>query len=162
MEERPPALSSPAVGALVQRALATGEQDLARLVRDDERLAIPDVHALVASAEAVLAHLRRAPETADLFGTSEAIVWRGHEVPFSLRGADGVVVRGTIDLVVQRADGVVEVLELKTGRPAREHEEQLALYVDAARRLFPDARVEGRVIYASAPEATFHAERRLT
>ena len=34
--------------------------------------------------------------------------------------------------------------EFKTGRPHPEHEQQLAIYVEAARALFPGARVAGR------------------
>jgi hypothetical protein len=39
------------------------------------------------------------------------------------------------------------VLEFKTGRHRAAHDRQLALYVEAARRLFPGAAVAGYVIY---------------
>ena len=68
--------------------------------------------------------------------------------------------RGAIDLVVQHGDGRIEVLEFKTGHPHPGHERQLALYVAAARALFPGANVTGRVIYARG--ATFPRARRLT
>jgi hypothetical protein len=48
---------------------------------------------------------------------------------------------------VQRDDGTIAVLEFKTGKRRASHEEQLALYVDAARRLFPGAVIEGHMIY---------------
>jgi hypothetical protein len=43
---------------------------------------------------------------------------------------------------------VIQVLEFKTGRRTARHEQQLAIYVDAARALFPDKLVEGKLIYA--------------
>jgi hypothetical protein len=39
------------------------------------------------------------------------------------------------------------VLELKTGDPRPFHREQLALYVRAARLMYPEADVDGRLIY---------------
>jgi hypothetical protein len=56
----------------------------------------------------------------------------------------------------------VTVLELKTGRPAPEHERQLAIYLTAARALFPGTPVEGRLVYAGAAnldDRPFHAKR---
>ena len=75
------------------------------------------------------------------------------EVPFSMRrddvnlDGDVVIVRGTIDCLHRWPDGRLTVFELKSGRVQPFHERQLALYVDAARALFPDAAVDGRVIY---------------
>ena len=40
------------------------------------------------------------------------------------------------------------MLELKTGKPAPEHEQQLAIYLTAARALFPGASVDGNLVYA--------------
>ena len=37
-----------------------------------------------------------------------------------------MILRGTFDCLVQRRDGGITVLELKTGKPAPEHEQQLA------------------------------------
>ena len=76
--------------------------------------------------------------------------WRRHEVPFSLRRRDGSIVRGAIDAIIEYPDGRVEVLEFKTGRPRPDHDEQLAIYLEAARALFPGAQVEGQLIYAGA------------
>ena len=58
-----------------------------------------------------------------------------------------VIVRGTIDCLRRWVDGRLTVFELKTGRVQPDHERQLSLYVDAARALFPDAVVDGRLIY---------------
>ena len=74
-----------------------------------------------------------------------------HEAPFSLMTThDGspVVLRGTIDCLIQKHDGSIVVLEFKTGRPRPSHQRQLDIYVEAARALFPGVAVEGRLIYA--------------
>jgi CRISPR/Cas system-associated exonuclease Cas4 (RecB family) len=76
-----------------------------------------------------------------------SVVWRRHEVPFSMRRADGVIVRGQIDCLAGRPDGSVEVVEIKSGRRSRAHNRQLDMYVAAARALLPMSRIEGRIIY---------------
>ncbi len=75
---------------------------------------------------------------------------RLHEVPFSMKMVkEGtvVVLRGAIDCLIQKDDGSVVVVEFKTGRPQSSHQQQLDVYVEAARALFPRASVEGRLIY---------------
>ncbi|MEP6593468.1 MAG: PD-(D/E)XK nuclease family protein, partial [Acidobacteriota bacterium] len=82
---------------------------------------------------------------------------RLYEVPFSLQRAPAlgppdavpVVLRGTIDCLLIRTDGSVVVIEFKTGAPRASHRPQLAVYEEAARALFPGARVEGRLIYGA-------------
>jgi ATP-dependent exoDNAse (exonuclease V) beta subunit len=80
------------------------------------------------------------------------------EVPFSLcLPADtandrGLIVRGTIDCLVQHPDRAITIVEFKTGVPHPSHERQLALYVQAARALFPDTPVSGRLFHP--PEQT--------
>jgi hypothetical protein len=69
-----------------------------------------------------------------------------HEVPFSLR-ENGVLLRGTIDCLIRRAPDDLLVLEFKTGAPQPEHQIQLDTYVRAARSMFPDCVVEGRLVY---------------
>jgi ATP-dependent helicase/nuclease subunit A len=74
------------------------------------------------------------------------------EVPFSLHShAPGAppILRGSIDCVVLAPDGAVTVLEFKTGGRHAVHQQQLDVYVEAARLLFPAAggRVEGRLVY---------------
>ena len=68
-----------------------------------------------------------------------------HEVPFTMR-REGAIVRGTIDCIVT-TPATATVLEFKTGRPRPEHDEQAAIYRDAAARLFPGLAIEARVIY---------------
>jgi ATP-dependent exoDNAse (exonuclease V) beta subunit len=82
---------------------------------------------------------------------------RLHEVPFSLctagsstfpAGSVGpLILRGTIDCLIQRDDGSIVVVEFKSGSPQGFHQKQIDLYVEAARALFPQAAVEGRLIY---------------
>ncbi len=88
--------------------------------------------------------------------TSIAGQHRLWEVPFSYRSAQGsgpsvraesVVLRGTIDCLARDSEGRVTVLELKTGRPRPEHQQQLDMYVAAARAMFPGSPVEGRLVY---------------
>ena len=59
-----------------------------------------------------------------------------------------VVLRGTIDAVVLADDATATVVEFKTGGRRPEHQMQLDLYIDAARAVFPDRQVNGRLIYA--------------
>jgi ATP-dependent exoDNAse (exonuclease V) beta subunit len=109
------------------------------LLRPHERALVDDLDALIDGALHAVDAITRRPDTLPQ--------GRIHEVPFSLLGPDGSIVRGAIDALVEHPDGRIEVLEFKTGRPRPEHGQQLALYLEAARLLFPDARVEGRVVY---------------
>ena len=87
----------------------------------------------------------RQPEVVQTLGSGECL----HEVPFSLALPERrEVVRGSIDCLVVRADGSVSVVEFKTGRRRDEHEAQLEWYVRAAQAMFPDALVDGRLVYA--------------
>ena len=74
------------------------------------------------------------------------------ELPFSHRrerdgGSGEQIIRGVIDCLYRTPEGGISVIEVKTGRPRPEHERQLARYVDAADVLFPDASVDGRLLY---------------
>ena len=71
------------------------------------------------------------------------------EVPFSVRlGSSQTILRGTFDCLIRGRDGGITILELKTGKPAPEHERQLDIYVAAARAMFPGMPVEGKLVYA--------------
>jgi len=71
-----------------------------------------------------------------------------YEVPFSfMEPGSARLLRGTIDCLVRRPDGRVTIVEFKTGRPRPVHERQLNIYLEAARRLFPHASIDGRLIY---------------
>ena len=60
---------------------------------------------------------------------------------------DRTIVRGSIDCLIQTDDGRITIVELKTGARRAEHAAQLAVYVDAARSLFPGASVDGLLVY---------------
>jgi ATP-dependent exoDNAse (exonuclease V) beta subunit len=120
---------------------------LARRLLDAEELAaVPDVDALVHAALEAWRRLRTRADVAGLLASGRALF----EVPFSLRreGADDVILRGAIDCLIVRPDGVT-VVEFKTGTRRAAHQRQLDVYLEAARLLFPTP-VEGRLIYAEA------------
>ncbi len=88
---------------------------------------------------------------------------RAHEVGFTMRldapgspqelprtQGETVMVRGVIDCLIQRPDGRVVVVEIKTGRPRPAHRMQLGLYIEAARQLCPGRPAVGVIIYADA------------
>ena len=154
--------SSIEAGVLVHRALEAGTDDLEALVRDDERAEIADLAVLLAKARDALTRIRMHPDVVEIFGDSASVAWRQHEVPFSWISPDGTIVRGTFDCLVERAAGGIEVLEFKTGKPASEHQRQLEVYVAAARALFPNHDVRGRLIYSSHFETTFDHSVRLS
>ena len=149
------------LGTLVHRMLqrmpagepgeASEAEALARAARallaDDEIAALDDPDAAVQRAAATFTAIAARDDVQTLLRAGEAL----HEVPFSLsRG--GQILRGTIDCLVVRApDGsdpaAVTVVEFKTGRKRAEHQQQLDVYVEAARALFPAASVDGVLVY---------------
>jgi ATP-dependent helicase/nuclease subunit A len=153
-----PGVSTVEAGVLVHRALATGRDDLESLLRSEERALIGNLPDLISQAQSALHDIRQHPDVAAILAPDADLMWRRHEVPFSWRlEGDDTVVRGTIDCLVQWNSGLIQVLEFKTGRPLPEHEQQLAIYIDAARALFPGATVEGRLIYAGQKQLSDHA-----
>ena len=161
-----PSGSGPVVGRLVHRLLQragesgamVGEEVESQVfeVMSREERARPDSRQLAVDAAAVYTQALGRPEVAELVHADCLF-----EVPFSMRrddldegsdldhDAEGgpVILRGTIDCVLQRADGRLSVIELKTGEPQPHHRRQLSLYVDAARNLFPETEVDGRLLY---------------
>jgi RecB family exonuclease len=119
--------------------------ELARLLRDEESVEVDDVeHVFRYAREAYLA-LCAQPELSEALASGEALF----EVPFSVRpAASRAILRGTFDCLVRLAGGAVTVIELKTRKPAPEHQQQLSTYLTAARALFPGATVEGKLVYA--------------
>ena len=143
------------VGSLVHRllqreGLADAESDdwlsarLASLVRVDESIAVADREGLIGRAAAAYRAFATHRQLRALYQSGTAY----HEVPFSLAVGGGVV-RGTIDCLVHGSDGVVTVLEFKTGRRRPEHHAQADLYRQAAQALFPESRVVTQLLYAS-------------
>lgn len=127
-------------GTLVHRALQRGTAPSARLLRPHERAVVEDVDALLDRAVSTFDAIAADP------GVAAATLLR--EVPFSLRQSDGSIVRGAIDAIIEHADDRIEVIEFKTGQRRQEHEDQLALYLEAARVLFPKSTISGRFLYA--------------
>jgi ATP-dependent helicase/nuclease subunit A len=144
------------VGSLVHRLfqVAGGTSDVETIERHARALIRPDERVLLENEAATLAEalaLYRALESRNDVRADLASGVAHFEVPFALRVAHPeIVLRGSIDCLVERPDGSVLVLEFKTGRPKPEHQRQLETYLDAARAMFPGAVVEGRVLYPQA------------
>jgi ATP-dependent helicase/nuclease subunit A len=125
----------------------TISDELLRLLRDDEAADVEDLEALLTRVRDAYLALSAQPALVAALAAGEALF----EVPFSVRlGNAQMILRGTFDCLVRRPGGAVTVLELKTGKPMPEHDEQLATYLAAARALFPGVSVEGRLVYARA------------
>ena len=137
-----------------------------RLMRGEEQLGLEAPDEIARQAAETFQRVAAREDIRTLL-TSGACLY---EVPFSLRlpssaatpraeqamresgllSADAgshLIVRGTIDALVRQADGAVVVVEFKTGAPHVDHHEQLEMYVEAARAMFPGAAVTGRLIY---------------
>ena len=117
------------------------------LLHPEECAGLENVDAVVADAINAWRSLSRRAEISMLLASGR----RMHEVPFSLmvqRDTGTILLRGTIDCLIQKEDGSVVVVEFKTGRPSPVHQRQLDLYVEAAKVMFPTATVTGRLLYA--------------
>jgi ATP-dependent helicase/nuclease subunit A len=128
------------------RSSALDEAAVARaLLNEDERSLLADERAIVAEALRAWRAIRMRADVSELLASGR----RFHEVPFSFVDSSGspTVFRGTIDCLIQREDGSVVVVEFKTGAARQIDREQLEIYVRAATAIFPDASVEGRLIY---------------
>jgi ATP-dependent helicase/nuclease subunit A len=113
------------------------------LVRADEADGLEDLEATVNTACDAYESICACEDVRVLYQTGRAL----HEVPFTM-AMDGRIVRGTIDCVVETAPGAYTLLEFKTGRERPEDRRQVELYLQALRRVFPGAQINGRVVYA--------------
>ena len=116
-----------------------------RLLEKELSEAWVNAPAAAAIVDQALAAFDRAKQQADV------VAWLSagecyYELPFSC-AVGKVTVRGKIDCLIRTADGVLTVLEFKTGAPQPWHEIQLDRYVQAARSMFPDSTVHGRLLY---------------
>jgi hypothetical protein len=119
--------------------------ELARLIRDEETVEAGDVEQVFNQARSAYLALCGQRALTQALESGDALF----EVPFSIRPASSqMILRGTFDCLIQRRDGGMTVLELKTGKPAPEHDQQLEIYLTAARAMFPGTPVEGRLVYA--------------
>jgi ATP-dependent helicase/nuclease subunit A len=117
------------------------------LLRPTECIDVDRLDAVVAEAVTAWRRLSTRADVSTVLASGRTL----HEVPFSLltrQETGAVILRGTIDCVVQKDDGSFEILEFKTGRPSPSHQRQLDVYVEAVKALFPDAPVVGRLVYA--------------
>ena len=135
------------LGIDVRDAHAVREVAL-RLIRAEE-LDHPDnaLHIAEAAVDAYQSACARDDMRA-LYQSGRAL----HEVPFTM-SLNGRIVRGTIDCLVESAPGVFTVLEFKTGRERPEDEQQVQMYVQALRHVFPEAAIDARVVYTGVRSA---------
>jgi ATP-dependent exoDNAse (exonuclease V) beta subunit len=125
----------------------TVADELARLIRDEETVEAGDVEQVFGHARHAYLALCGQSVLSQALESGDALF----EVPFSVRLASAkMILRGTFDCLIQRRDGGMTVLELKTGKPAPEHDQQLEIYLTAARAMFPGTPVEGKLVYAHA------------
>ena len=153
-----PAPSARLVGTLVHRLLQRiGIQDPATGIRDDrsihdiaghllrsDEVDDIDVEGTVNAAVAAYLSISACEEVRVLYATGRA----RHEVPFTM-SMDGRIVRGTIDCVVETIPGAMTLIEFKTGRERPEDRQQVQLYLQALRQVFPGASINARVVYAA-------------
>jgi ATP-dependent helicase/nuclease subunit A len=135
------------------------DDELARLIRDEEAVEAGEIEQLFGQARSAYLALSAQQTLAEALASGDAIF----EVPFSVRPASSQkILRGTFDCLIQRRDGGVTLLELKTGKPAPEHQQQLEVYLTAARAMFPDTPVEGKLVYAgqkNLDDRSLHSQR---
>ncbi|HEU5258990.1 MAG TPA: UvrD-helicase domain-containing protein [Vicinamibacterales bacterium] len=155
----PPATSGRLVGTLVHRLLqrigigdpGSGAQnpppirDVAvEMVRSNEVDDSDDLQRIVNAAVETYEAICACEDVRVLYQTGRAL----HEIPFTM-SLDGRIVRGTIDCVVETAPGAFTILEFKTGRARPEDSQQVQLYLQALRQVFPGAPINARVVYAA-------------
>lgn len=135
------------------------DEALARLIRDEETVEAGDLEQLFGRARRAYIALCADETLSEALDSGDALF----EVPFSVRpAASQTIFRGTFDCLIGRRDGGVTVLELKTGTPAPEHDQQLQIYLTAARAMFPGTPVEGKLVYAgrqNLDDRPLHAKR---
>jgi ATP-dependent helicase/nuclease subunit A len=119
--------------------------ELTRLIRDEDTVEVDDIEQVFKEARDAYLGLCADGALSDALESGDALF----EVPFSVRpAASQMILRGSFDCLIQRRDGGVTVLELKTGRTAPEHDRQLEMYITAAKAMFPGMPVEGKLVYA--------------
>ena len=121
----------------------------ARLIRQEEIDESGDVGALVEAAVSTYTAICARDDMRALYMSGKKL----HEVPFTMV-VDGRFLRGTVDCLVQTASDRFTVLEFKTGRERPEHRAQIDLYQRAMQQVFPDCRVDARLICAGTPSTS--------
>ena len=142
------------VGTLVHRLLQhmtdPGLVDTELALRAGRLLAAGEViegetEDLLLQAVRLFRQMAEQPGVAEVLGSGECL----YEVPFSavLDDFGGTVLRGVVDCVVVPAEGPLEVLEFKTGRPRPEHQVQADVYARAIGAAFGRP-AQSRLFYA--------------
>jgi len=139
------------VHRLFQRQLSSdlSQTELARcvptLLELEESVDVSDLKDLSARVAETYLKLRRQPELQELLSSGVAM----YELPFSLHqpGPPAHTIRGRIDCVIQRPDGSVVVVEVKTGQRRAEHLIQLDVYRQAVGKAMPECVVDARLVY---------------
>jgi ATP-dependent exoDNAse (exonuclease V) beta subunit len=115
------------------------------LLRSAESVDVADEKALSDAVATTYCRLRQRDDVVAVLAQGKC----HYEVPFSFRPQDasGVVVRGRIDCLVDRAGGPVTIVEFKTGRARPEHESQVATYRAALGAAMPGREIDACVLY---------------
>jgi ATP-dependent helicase/nuclease subunit A len=121
-------------------------QSVPALLKVEESVDVSDLKDLSARVAETYFTLRQQPELQELLSSGVAM----YELPFSLHqpGPPAHTIRGRIDCVIQRPDGSVVVVELKTGHRRAEHQIQLDVYRRAVAEAMPHCVVDARLVYA--------------
>jgi ATP-dependent helicase/nuclease subunit A len=141
------------IGTLVHRLLQrVGFVDLppavlrdiaARLLRDSDVDDAEDLDALIDAALEAYEAICTRDDVRALYAGGRTY----HEVPFTM-AVGGRVIRGFVDCLVEIAPNRLTLLEIKTGRPRPEHQQQVELYLQAMKAVFSGARVDALLVYA--------------
>ncbi len=142
------------VGTLVHRLLqrlgmevrdADAVRDVAlRLIRAEELDHPDDAVQIVETAVDAYQSACARDDVRVLYQAGRAL----HEVPFTM-SLNGRIVRGTIDCLIESAPGAFTLLEFKTGRERPEDRQQVEMYLEALRQVFPGAVLDARVVYTA-------------
>jgi len=131
-------------GTLVHRAIAAGALTLSAGARAAlvEAMTATDPDETRAAVRRAVDRLAERPDLTELITGAHV----EHEVPVSMRAADGTTVRAVVDMLVQRPGGEVTVVEFKTGAARDGDARQLAAYGEAIQGLDPALMVQIRLI----------------
>jgi ATP-dependent helicase/nuclease subunit A len=116
-----------------------------RLMTPEELESVADAQRIANAAVDVYQCICGREDVRSLYAAGRAF----HETPFTI-SMDGRIVRGTIDCLIETAPGKFAILEFKTGRERVEDRQQVELYLQAVRQLFPDAAIDVHIIYAGS------------
>ncbi len=125
---------------------------LRSLMRSGDRADSTVADAAVGHAASIFRGLLQRPAFHRLFAAGERLhevpfsLWRGGEHPVTPDAGGTTIVQGTIDSLVVTGDRVT-VVEFKTGRPTSRHRQQLEVYLEAGRALYPERVVTGVIVY---------------